>query len=298
MVSLDDTHSMANGRLPTGLKFLHIPAEIMALELNSTEVVAIALIHVLSKRGDMPCRYTAKELAHMIQLSSRQMKRILANYTECFVQKRRVKRRLLPDLDNVLKADRIDRIRKLVHSRRNRTAYGGKIRFSGVKMSDRIFNCEDLTWTEKLLVASIDSMTNKFRGCFASSEHLADQIGVNNRTVVNLLSSLSRRGFLITQPHGGRIVWSDLSLHSESLSKKEDRRKDRPKNQREVEDFCKEIGLPRSDGEYFYLKWETKGYITGTAKIKDWRSIIRTWKILGFCPSQKHETHRRRDHDV
>jgi Helix-turn-helix domain len=234
----------------------------------------------------------------MMQLSSRQMKRILAKYTGCFVEERRVKRRLLPDLDNDLKAHRTDRIRKRVHSRRNGVACSGKIRFSGVKMSDRTFNCEDLTWTEKLLIASIDSMTNKFRGCFASSEHLAGQIGVNNRTILNLLSTLTRRGYLITQPSCDRVLRPDLSLHGERSSKKEDRRKDRPKSQREVEDFCEEIGLSQSDAEYFYLKWETKGYVSGTAKIHDWRTSIRAWKAAGYCPSQKPGAGRIGHHGV
>lgn len=165
-------------------------------------------------------------------------------------------------------------------------------------MSDRTFNCEDLTWTEKLLIASIDSMTNKFRGCFASSEYLANQIGVNNRTILNLLSTLTRRGYVITQPNCDRVLRPELSLHSEPSSKKEDGRKDRPKNQREVEDFCKEIGLLRSDAEYFYLKWETKGYVSGTAKIHDWRASIGAWKAAGYCPSQKAGAVRRGRHGV
>jgi DNA-binding transcriptional MocR family regulator len=155
-------------------------------------------------------------------------------------------------------------------------------------MSDRTFNREDLTWTEKLLIASIDSMTSKFRGCFASSEHLAAQIGVSDGTALNLLSSLTRRGYLITRANGDKVVCSGVALPSEPSPKKEDMRTDRPKDQREVEDFCKEIGLPRSDAEFFYLKWETKGYVTGTkVKIRDWRALIESWKLQDYCPSQR-----------
>ena len=60
--------------------------------------------------------------------------------------------------------------------------------------------------------------------------------------------------------------------------------KAKPRNQKEVEDFCKEIGLPKLDGEYFYFKWQA-----GNGKTpKDWKATIRSWKAGGYCPSQKN----------
>ncbi len=53
--------------------------------------------------------------------------------------------------------------------------------------------------------------------------------------------------------------------------------------QKESEDFCVSIGLPRSDGEAMFLHWEEKGW----AKVKDWRLTIRKWKSFGYLPSQK-----------
>jgi hypothetical protein len=64
--------------------------------------------------------------------------------------------------------------------------------------------------------------------------------------------------------------------------------KARPWNQKEVEEFCKSIGLPRSDGEYFYYKWTSNGFTNGKQKIKDWKATIRSWKAGGYCPSQKN----------
>lgn len=56
-------------------------------------------------------------------------------------------------------------------------------------------------------------------------------------------------------------------------------------NQKEVEDFCESLGLPRSDGEAMFLHWQEKG----PAKVKDWKMTIRKWKSFGYLPSQKQK---------
>lgn len=53
--------------------------------------------------------------------------------------------------------------------------------------------------------------------------------------------------------------------------------------QKEVEDFCESLSLPRSDGEAMFLHWQEKG----PAKVKDWKATIRKWKSFGYLPSQK-----------
>lgn len=55
--------------------------------------------------------------------------------------------------------------------------------------------------------------------------------------------------------------------------------------QKEAEDFCESIGLPRSDGEAMFLHWEEKGW----AKVKDWQLTIKKWKSFGYMPSQKQK---------
>lgn len=58
----------------------------------------------------------------------------------------------------------------------------------------------------------------------------------------------------------------------------------------EVAEFCKSIGLPESDAEYFFNKCEGNGWLNGGKKIKDWRATIRSWKAAGYMPSTKHPT--------
>lgn len=47
--------------------------------------------------------------------------------------------------------------------------------------------------------------------------------------------------------------------------------------------FAVTIGLPESDGENCFHKWES----TGWKGISDWRAKMRTWKLEGYHASQK-----------
>lgn len=58
--------------------------------------------------------------------------------------------------------------------------------------------------------------------------------------------------------------------------------------QLEAEEFCQSIGLPKTDGEAMFHKWEGNGWSLGTGKVRDWKSVIRQWKASGFLPSQKN----------
>ena len=55
----------------------------------------------------------------------------------------------------------------------------------------------------------------------------------------------------------------------------------------EVVAFVKGLGLPESDGEAMYYKWEGTGWIVGKTAIKCWKSQIRRHEASGWLPSQK-----------
>ena len=60
----------------------------------------------------------------------------------------------------------------------------------------------------------------------------------------------------------------------------------------EVKAFAKELGLPESDGEHMWHKWDESEWTknAGKEKIKDWRKTLKTWKSGGWLPSQKSPT--------
>ena len=56
----------------------------------------------------------------------------------------------------------------------------------------------------------------------------------------------------------------------------------------ELVTYCKVIGLPATDGEILFDKWESNGWKNGGRPIKDWKSTVRVWKGYGYLPSQKN----------
>ena len=57
----------------------------------------------------------------------------------------------------------------------------------------------------------------------------------------------------------------------------------------EARAFARELGLPESDGESCFHKWEGNGWKNGTNRVKDWKATVRSWKTAGYLPSQKNQ---------
>jgi hypothetical protein len=55
----------------------------------------------------------------------------------------------------------------------------------------------------------------------------------------------------------------------------------------EAKAFAVEIGMPESDGEASWHKWEGNGWKNGGNAVKDWKATLRSWKASGYLPSQK-----------
>jgi hypothetical protein len=67
------------------------------------------------------------------------------------------------------------------------------------------------------------------------------------------------------------------------------KRSDRAKSDIEgVKSFCSEVGLPATDGEWFYYKCEGSGWKNNKVQICDWRMTVRAWQKAGIFPSQKN----------
>jgi hypothetical protein len=65
-------------------------------------------------------------------------------------------------------------------------------------------------------------------------------------------------------------------------------RKDRAGSLAEVIEFCRSIGLPKSDAEWFWHKCEANGWTNSGKRILDWKSVLRSWKAGGYVPSVKN----------
>lgn len=56
----------------------------------------------------------------------------------------------------------------------------------------------------------------------------------------------------------------------------------------ELRAYAPVIGLPESDGQFCFDKWEGNGWKVDGRSIRDWQATMRTWKQLKILPSQKN----------
>ena len=55
----------------------------------------------------------------------------------------------------------------------------------------------------------------------------------------------------------------------------------------ELVEFVVSLGLPASDGEHLFHRWEGNGWTNSKQPIRSWRATARSWKAHGYMPSQK-----------
>lgn len=74
----------------------------------------------------------------------------------------------------------------------------------GIWIPIEIWEAEDLSWNEKILLMEVDSFTSKGRDCYISDEYIAGLVGVSERTARNLVSGLIEKGYIAKTRFDGR----------------------------------------------------------------------------------------------
>ena len=74
----------------------------------------------------------------------------------------------------------------------------------GIWIPIEIWEAEDLSWNEKLLLMEIDSFTSKDKDCYISNEYISNMLGVTERSARRLMSSLVEKGYVIRTRFDGR----------------------------------------------------------------------------------------------
>ena len=93
----------------------------------------------------------------------------------------------------------------------------------GIWIPIEIWEAQDLSWNEKILLMEIDSFTAQGKDCFISDEYVADLLGVNMRNANKNISSLIKKGYIKKTRFDGRRRFvesllscrADLSLKTE-----------------------------------------------------------------------------------
>lgn len=64
-------------------------------------------------------------------------------------------------------------------------------------------------------------------------------------------------------------------------------RRPKPQNRDSVVAFCLSKGICEADADYFWQKWLGNGFKNAGAAMRDWQSVILSWRSAGHLPSQK-----------
>lgn len=75
--------------------------------------------------------------------------------------------------------------------------------FKGIWIPKELYLNRELSWTEKILILIIDYF-DCGKGCSASNEYLANFLGISEGRCANIISTLRKKGILITVKFDGR----------------------------------------------------------------------------------------------
>lgn len=180
----------------------------------------------------------------------------------------------------------------------------------GIWFPIEIWEAQDLSWNEKILLMEIDSFTSKGKDCFISDEYVADLLGINMRNANKNMASLIKKGYIERTRFDGRRRFvrsllecgADMSLKTEQTCQErqhtyidipnksisndiDDSNKRKAKFVKptieEIRCFCEERnnGI---DADEFFNFYESKGWVIGKSPMKDWKACIRTWERNKF----------------
>lgn len=117
---------------------------------------------------------------------------------------------------------------------------------------------------------------------------------INEQNLIALLEIKSLKNFNSTLEKTSNLEFEKLELNNNrEVIKEKKNKKDTssvkhkhirqviPPQREWVADYCRERGN-RVDSEKFYDYYESKGWLVGRTKMKDWQAAIRTWERNGY----------------
>lgn len=74
----------------------------------------------------------------------------------------------------------------------------------GIWIPIEIWEAQDLSWNEKILLMEIDSFTAKGKDCFISDEYVADLVQTSIRNASRMMTNLIDKGYVVRTRFDGR----------------------------------------------------------------------------------------------
>jgi len=173
-----------------------------------------------------------------------------------------------------------------------------KPNYYAVLISEVRYN-QNLTPNAKLLYAEITALINMNGVCFAGNSYFANLYGKTKTTVSKWISELVKEGYIeisFTYKEGSkeidnryiRIIKGGIEEKDSTplVKKLKDNTtkvntnitySNKKPSIEEIKDYC----LERNNGidaEQFFDFYESKGWLVGKNKMKNWQAAVRTWE--------------------
>lgn len=82
----------------------------------------------------------------------------------------------------------------------------------GIWIPIEIWEAQDLSWNEKILLMEIDSFTSQGKDCFISDERVAEMLGVGVRSAGTMVANLIHKGYIKKTRFDGRRRYLESTL--------------------------------------------------------------------------------------
>ena len=181
--------------------------------------------------------------------------------------------------------------------------------FKGVWIDASIWLNPDLTLTEKALLAEIDSFTGDGKSFYKSNETIQEEYQISRPTISKAFKKLEDMGFIKIEFDGRRrkityqaegnfftgrrkeIYGQTVKFlpaagkNSTSINTVKEHTKEHSNNMRgfaspNLEECMSNFelaGSTKDEGEKFFNFYESKGWLVGKTKMKDWKAAARNW---------------------
>lgn len=82
----------------------------------------------------------------------------------------------------------------------------------GIWFPIEIWEAQDLSWSEKILLLEIDSFTSQGKDCFISDEYIAEMLKISVRSAATMVSNLIHKGYIKKTRFDGRKRYLESTL--------------------------------------------------------------------------------------
>jgi len=173
--------------------------------------------------------------------------------------------------------------------------------FKGIWIPKEVWLNKELKIIEKLFLVEIDSLDNEY-GCFASNKYFSEFFGITKGRCSQVITKLKEKGLIdIRFEKEGKVIIKRIIKVVNKLNKVFNKssegylENDKDNNTiynntnnnirfkkpkiLDIENYCLER-KNKIDAERFFNYYESKGWMVGKNKMKNWKAAVRNWENM------------------